>query len=101
MEFRRVLFRSHPREDGLAIFTVIYMIVGAVLTGMVPYSELGVADPLAKALNSAGFSTVGWIVALGAIVLLSAVQLVFYFGQLRVFFPKWCGGLRPPWRARV
>src|SRR5438874_1294580 len=36
---------------GLAICTVIYMIVGAVLTGMVPYSELGVADPLAKALN--------------------------------------------------
>src|SRR5438045_8160315 len=54
---------------GLAICTVIYMIVGTVLTGMVPYTELvGVADPLAKALNSAGFTTVGWIVALGAIV---------------------------------
>src|SRR5690349_22161094 len=50
---------------GLAICTVIYMIVGAVLTGMVPYTELvGVADPLAKALNSSGFTTVGWIVAL-------------------------------------
>src|SRR5207249_9912837 len=42
---------------GLAICTVIYMIVGTVLTGMVPYTELvGVADPLAKALNSAGFT---------------------------------------------
>ena len=39
---------------GLAICTVIYVIVGAVLTGMVPYTELGVADPLAEALNSAG-----------------------------------------------
>src|SRR5437763_328705 len=57
---------------GLAICTVIYMIVGRVLTGMVPYTELGVADPLAKALNSAGFTTVGWIVALGAIVSMSA-----------------------------
>src|SRR5436190_308377 len=38
---------------GLAICTLIYMIVGGVLTGMVPYTELGVADPLAKALNSA------------------------------------------------
>src|SRR5256712_6788941 len=37
---------------GLAICTVIYVVIGAVLTGMVPYSELGVADPLAKALNS-------------------------------------------------
>src|SRR5438445_730563 len=36
---------------GLAICTVIYMIVGTVLTGMVPYTELGVADPLAKALQ--------------------------------------------------
>src|SRR5438128_2524098 len=53
---------------GLAICTIIYMIVGAVLTGMVPYTELGVADPLAKALNSAGFTTVGWIVAWGACV---------------------------------
>src|SRR6266540_5701983 len=44
---------------GLAICTVIYMIVGAVLMGMVPYTELvGVADPLAKALNAAGFTTV-------------------------------------------
>src|SRR5690349_789932 len=45
---------------GLAICTVIYMIVGAVLTGMVPYTQLaGVADPLAKALQLAGFNAVG------------------------------------------
>src|SRR5436189_2165138 len=86
---------------GLAICTVIYMIVGAVLTGMVPYSELGVADPLAKALNSAGFTTVGWIVALGAIVSMSAVLLVFQYGQPRIFFAMGRDGLLPPWAARV
>ena len=39
---------------GLAICTVIYVIVGAVLTGMVPYQQLAVADPLARALEIAG-----------------------------------------------
>ena len=53
---------------GLAICTVIYVVVGAVLTGMVPYKELAVADPLARALELAGFKTVGWFVALGAAV---------------------------------
>src|SRR5207244_2590452 len=53
---------------GLAICTLIYVIVGAVATGLVPYSQLAVADPLARALQLAGFSTVGWIVALGAAV---------------------------------
>src|SRR3989441_1078595 len=77
------------------------MIVGAVLTGMVPYSELGVADPLAKALNSAGFTTVGWIVALGAIVSMSAVLLVFQYGQPRIFFAMGRDGLLPPWAAKV
>jgi len=86
---------------GLAICTVIYVIVGAVLTGMVPYSELGVADPLAKALNNAGFTTVGWIVALGAIISMSAVLLVFQYGQPRIFFAMGRDGLLPQWAARL
>jgi APA family basic amino acid/polyamine antiporter len=86
---------------GLAICTVIYMIVGAVLTGMVPYTELGVADPLAKALHSAGYTTVGWIVALGAIISMSAVLLVFQYGQPRIFFAMGRDGLLPPWAAKV
>src|SRR6058998_1713219 len=86
---------------GLAICTLIYMVVGFVLTGMVPFTELGVADPLAKALTSAGFTTVGWIVALGAIVSMSAVLLVFQYGQPRIFFAMGRDGLLPPWAAKV
>src|SRR5262249_58127191 len=41
---------------GLAICTVIYVIVGAVLTGIVPYQQLAVADPLARALQLTGRS---------------------------------------------
>jgi basic amino acid/polyamine antiporter, APA family len=60
-----------------------------------------VADPLAHALNRAGFTTVGWIVALGAIISLSAVLLVFQYGQPRIFFAMARDGLLPRWAAAV
>ena len=86
---------------GLAICTVIYVIVGFVLTGMVPYTELAVADPLARALQLAGFQAVGWIVALGAAVSMSAVLLVFQYGQPRIFFAMARDGLLPQWAAKL
>jgi len=86
---------------GLAICTVIYVIVGAVLTGMVPYDQLGVADPLARALELTGYSGVGWIVAFGAVVSMSAVLLVFQYGQPRIFFSMARDGLLPAWAARI
>ena len=86
---------------GLAICTFIYVIIGFVLTGMVPYKELAVADPLARALQLAGFNAVGWIVALGAAVSMSAVLLVFQYGQARIFFAMARDGLLPQWAAKI
>lgn len=86
---------------GLAVCTAIYVVVGAVLTGMVPYRQLGVADPLAHALEIAGFRAVGWVVALGAVVSMTAVLLVFQYGQPRIFFAMARDGLLPSWAARV
>jgi basic amino acid/polyamine antiporter, APA family len=87
---------------GLAVCTVIYVIVGAVLTGMVPYQDLAnSADPLAYALTAAGFERVGWLVALGATVSMAAVLLVFQYGQPRIFFSMARDGLLPAWAARV
>ena len=86
---------------GLAICTLIYVIVGAVATGMVPYQQLKAADPLAKALTLAGFSTASWIVSLGAVVSLSAVLLVFQYGQPRIFFAMGRDGLLPKWASKV
>ena len=86
---------------GLAICTFIYVIIGFVLTGMVPYKELAVADPLARALQLAGFNAVGWIVALGAVVSMSAVLLVFQYGQPRIFFAMARDGLLPQWAAKI
>jgi len=86
---------------GLAICTLIYVVVGFVLTGMAPTRELNVADPLAHALDLAGYSRVGWIVALGAAISMSAVLLVFQYGQPRIFFAMARDGLLPKWAARV
>jgi len=87
---------------GLAICTVIYVVVGFVLTGMVPYTELAnSADPLAYALQQAGYTSVGWIVALGAAVSMTAVLLVFQYGQPRIFFSMARDGLLPQWAAKV
>jgi APA family basic amino acid/polyamine antiporter len=86
---------------GLAICTLIYVVVGIVITGIVPYTELAVADPLARALELAGFSNVAWIVALGAIVSMATVLLVFQYGQPRIFFAMARDGLLPQWLARV
>ena len=86
---------------GLAICTVIYVIVGAVLTGMVPYGQLAVADPLSRALELTGFTGVGWLVALGAAVSMAAVLLVFQYGQPRIFFAMARDGLLPAWAAKL
>ena len=69
---------------------------------MVPYKDLAnTADPLAYALQSAGFTRVGWIVALGAAVSMSAVLLVFQYGQPRIFFAMARDGLLPQWAAKL
>jgi APA family basic amino acid/polyamine antiporter len=86
---------------GLAICTLIYVIVGAVATGIVPYQQLASADPLARALELAGLHKTSWIVAAGAVVSLSAVLLVFQYGQPRIFFGMAKDGLMPRWAAKV
>lgn len=86
---------------GLAACTLIYMIVGAVATGMVPYTQLASADPLARALELAGLPTASWIVAAGAVVSMSAVLLVFQYGQPRIFYSMARDGLLPGWAAKL
>ena len=86
---------------GLAICTLIYVIVGIVATGLVPYQQLKAADPLARALEVAGMPTASWIVAFGAVVSLTAVLLVFQYGQPRIFFAMARDGLLPPWAAKI
>ena len=87
---------------GLAICTIIYIIIGAVLTGMVPSKELGAAaDPLAYALKATGLTSMARVVALGAVFSMAAVLLVFQYGQPRIFFAMARDGLLPRWAASI
>jgi APA family basic amino acid/polyamine antiporter len=86
---------------GLAICTLIYVIVGLVATGLVPYQQLKASDPLARALDVAGLQTASWIVASGAVVSLTAVLLVFQYGQPRIFMAMARDGLLPSWASRI
>jgi APA family basic amino acid/polyamine antiporter len=86
---------------GLGICTLIYVIVGIVATGLVPYQQLKAADPLARALEVAGLPTASWIVAFGAVVSLTAVLLVFQYGQPRIFLAMARDGLLPAWAAKI
>ncbi len=86
---------------GLAICTLIYVVVGLVATGIVPFEQLKAADPLARALELAGLPTASWIVAFGAVISLTAVLLVFQYGQPRIFFAMARDGLLPRWAAKV
>ena len=86
---------------GLAICTVIYVVVGVVATGLVPYAQLKAADPLARALELAGLATASWFVSFGAVVSLTAVLLVFQYGQPRIFYSMARDGLLPPWASRI
>src|SRR5258705_10194840 len=80
--------RNMPRGIlyGLGICTVIYVIVGIVATGIVPYMKLKASDPLARALEVAGLTTVSWIVSFGAVVSLSAVLPVVQGRAPALFF---------------
>jgi APA family basic amino acid/polyamine antiporter len=85
----------------LAICTLIYVVVAAVLTGMMPWDKLGVADPLAAALAYVGSNTAAGLVAFGAVIAMTAVLLVFQYGQPRIFFSMSRDGLLPPGFAKV
>jgi APA family basic amino acid/polyamine antiporter len=86
----------------LAICTVVYVIVAAVLTGMVPWNELNTAEPLSVAMRKVGAPnwTAG-IIAFGSIVAHTAVLLVFQLGQPRIFYAMSRDGLLPPALSRV
>lgn len=86
---------------GLAVCTLIYVIVGIVATGVVPYQQLRAADPLARALELAGLPIASWFVAFGAVVSLTAVLLVFQYGQPRIFLAMARDGLLPRWATKI
>jgi APA family basic amino acid/polyamine antiporter len=85
----------------LGACTVIYIVVAAVLTGIVPYRELGVPDPIALAIDRLGMPVLATLVKIGALSGLTSVLLVNAFGQSRVAFAMSRDGLLPPLFSRL
>jgi APA family basic amino acid/polyamine antiporter len=86
----------------LIICTILYVIVSAVLTGMVSYKELDVAAPVALALDRhAAPSWLGLAVKIGAVCGMTSVMLVMTIAQARIFFAMARDGLLPPLFGRV
>jgi APA family basic amino acid/polyamine antiporter len=85
----------------LGVCTVIYILVAIVLTGMVPWNQLGTAEPLATAFSSRGLNWTAGIISAGAVFATTSVLVVFQLGQPRIFFSMARDGLLPPWAARV
>jgi APA family basic amino acid/polyamine antiporter len=99
---------KNPQRDmpigmiaSLVVCTIIYIIVALVLTGMLPYTELGTAEPLATAFSALGMHWTAGIISLGAVFATTSVLVVFQLGQPRIFFSMARDGLLPPWAARV
>jgi APA family basic amino acid/polyamine antiporter len=99
---------KNPQRDmpigilaSLAICTVLYVAVGFVLTGIVPYDKLNVSDPIAVGVDAIGMGWLSPIVKFGAILGLTSVILVMLLGQSRVFYTMARDGLLPPVAARV
>lgn len=95
--------RDMPRGilGSLAVCTVLYMAVAAVITGMVPFTELNTAAPLAEAFDSLGITWAARLIALGAVAGITSVILVLLLGQTRVLFAMSRDHLLPPGLARV
>lgn len=85
------------------IATAIYVAVGFVLTGMLNYRQLGVADPVAAAVHSAGPS-LNWLLRLtdvAAVIGLASTVLVTLYGQTRIFMRMSEDGMLPPAFGKV
>lgn len=79
----------------LIVCTILYMGVSAVLTGAVPFTQLGVPDPMAVAVDAMGLTWFSYFIKLGAITGLSSVMLVLLYGQTRIFYTMARDGLLP------
>ncbi len=99
---------KNPQKDmpigiigSLLICTVLYILVSAIATGVVPYRELDVPDPIAVAADRAGLGWMSSLIKLGAIAGLSSVILVMLLGQSRIFWTMSRDGLLPQFVNRI
>jgi APA family basic amino acid/polyamine antiporter len=87
----------------VVISTLLYVAVALVLTGLIPYDELNVSDPISRALEAAG-PGVEWLdeaVDVAAVIGLFSTVLVTFYGQTRILMRMSADGMLPPGLGRV
>jgi APA family basic amino acid/polyamine antiporter len=112
---------KNPQRDlpigiivSLSICTVLYIGVAAVLTGMVPWRQVNIEAPIARAFLDHNLTWASDIITVGALAGLTSVMLVMLLGQSRVLYamakdgllpPKFFGAIHPrfrtPWKATI
>ncbi len=98
----------HPQRDmpigmisSLVICTLIYIAVAIVLTGLLHWTQLGTAQPLATAFSAIGMNWAAGVISVGAVFACTSVLMVFQLGQPRIFFSMARDGLLPQWAAKI
>ncbi len=93
---------KNPQRDlpvgiilSLLICTALYILVAGVLTGMVPWRDVNIEAPIARAFLDRGLSSASHIITLGALAGLTSVMLVMLLGQTRVLYSMANDGLLP------
>lgn len=99
---------KNPRRDmpigilgSLVVCTILYILVSLVLTGLVDYRQLNVAEPVAVGIDVTGVAWGSLLVKIGAVFGLFTVMLVMLLGQSRVFFSMSKDGLLPKWASVI
>jgi amino acid transporter len=99
---------KNPQRDlprgmiySLIICTVLYILIALVLTGMVSYKELQVADPLAFVFMRVGLDKISYIISFSAVIATASVLLVFQMGQPRIWMSMSRDGLLPKAFSRI
>ncbi len=93
---------ENPQRDlprgmmwAIIICTVLYIIIALVLTGIVPYHQLGVGEPLAFVFERINMPKMTFIISMSAVVAMASVLLVFQMGQPRIWLSMSRDGLLP------
>jgi APA family basic amino acid/polyamine antiporter len=99
---------KNPQHDmpkgilgSLVLCTILYILVSAVLTGIVPYQKLNVPAPITEGINATGIYWMRYVINIGALAGLSSVMLVMMLGQPRIFWSMAGDGLLPPVFSKV
>ncbi len=91
----------------LIVTSLLYIAVAGVLTGLVPYRELAVPDPIAKGIDATGLGGFALAIKVGALLGLTTATLTALYGQARIFYamardrmlPDFFASVHPRWQT--